>query len=255
MAYLTLNSEQVIYYEQINPEFKGPVLVFLHEGLGSTAMWGDFPKLLCDSCDCPGLVYDRWGYGQSSTLTRPRTSLYLHNYALDELPQVLSAVIPNRSYILIGHSDGGSISLLFGATQPPQLMGIITEAAHVFVEDITLEGIVDATTAFNDGKLNGLEKFHQDKTETIFRAWSNTWLSPEFKAWNIEKEIVPVNVPVLVIQGIDDQYGTAGQVESICHHTSGPSKPCMINECGHTPHAEQKSEVLSKMNTFIKKLS
>lgn len=252
MAFLTLNTDKTIFYKLLNPELQNPVLVFLHEGLGCTEMWGDFPDQLCERCQCPGLVYDRWGYGRSSILTRKRTIRYLHDYAYLELPDVLDFVIPDRHFILIGHSDGGSISLLYGSQQPDLLKGTITEAAHVFVDQLTLEGIIAATKAYDANKLTGLNKYHKEKTDTIFKAWSDTWLSTEFKDWNIETEISPFNAPLLVIQGIDDQYGTVEQVNSICRHVSGEATACMIEACGHTPHADQKEVVLEKMEIFIK---
>ena len=254
MGTLQLNFETTIHYQLIQEDLSGPFLVFLHEGLGCSAMWMDFARNLCDACQCPGLVYDRQGYGNSSFLTQKRTLRYLHDYAFNELPQIIHAIIPDRPYILIGHSDGGSISLLSGARKPALLKAIITEAAHVFVESVTLEGIKVATDAFNHGKLNGLFKYHGKKTRPLFNAWSDTWLSPEFKHWNIEKDIHPVESPLLVIQGIDDQYGTKKQVDAICSNVSGIAQPCMIDACGHAPHSEQSEQVIIAISDFIRRL-
>ena len=141
MAFFKLDIDQTIYYELIPGDKNRPFLVFLHEGLGCCAMWKSFAQTLCENTQCPGLMYDRLGYGQSSTLAQIRTIDYMNRYALDELPKLLKAAIPDRPFILIGHSDGGTISLIFGAQKPPLLKAIITEAAHVFVESETIEGI------------------------------------------------------------------------------------------------------------------
>eukprot|EP01034_Spumella_vulgaris_P041994 gene41994-52054_t len=152
-----------------------PVLVFLHEGLGCAAMWKDFPARLCAQTGCQGLVFDRLGYGQSSPLRTGRSVHYLHRYALEELPQVL-ALLDGRPYVVLGHSDGGSIALIHAADQPSGLLGVVTEAAHVFVEEVTLAGIREARAAYGAGKLRGLSRYHGDKTDQIFGAWADTWL-------------------------------------------------------------------------------
>jgi len=216
-------------------------------------MWGDFPKRLCKASGCPGLVYDRLGYGKSSPLSQTRTIHYLHVYALRELPQVLEKVIPETPYILIGHSDGGSISLIFGAERPTFLRAIITEAAHVFVEPQTLSGIKTANAAWTRGKLKGLTKYHGDKTESIFQAWAKTWLATWFKYWNIEYLLPSIEVPMLVIQGINDQYGSLDQVNSIASKCSGDVRREIVEDCAHIPHHEAQPVVLELMSGFIRK--
>ena len=250
MAILNLGPAQHLYYERIDGDPAKPCLVFLHEGLGSTAMWKDFPQRLCQATGCPGLVYDRLGYGRSSPLSAPRSVHYLHHYALTELPQVLAALLPGQPYFLVGHSDGGSIALLHAAEQPAGLRGIVTEAAHVFVEDVTLAGIEAANVAFAAGKLHGLAKYHGDKTGGIFKAWADTWLSSGFKHWNIEYLLPSIACPALVLQGIDDQYGTPAQVQSIVSKAS-QAQAAMVAQCGHAPHHEQKEVVLQRMHTFL----
>ncbi|MFH2057890.1 MAG: alpha/beta hydrolase [Pseudomonadota bacterium] len=254
MAFLKLDIDQTIYYEMIHGDSNRPFLVFLHEGLGCSAMWKTFARTLCKNTQCPGLMYDRLGYGQSSPLTQTRTIDYMNTYALDELPLLLEATIPGRPFILIGHSDGGTISLIFAAKKPPLLKAIITEAAHVCVEPETLEGIKTANDAFDNGKLKGLYKYHGKKTQTIFKAWSDTWLSPWFKSWNIETILPFIETPLLVIQGKDDQYGSQKQVDSICVNSSGSALPCLINNCGHSPHSEQTEQVTKIMSEFIQTL-
>ena len=156
MSYIKLNSDKNIYYRLIEGNGNNPYLIFLHEGLGCSAMWKDYPDQLCHKTKCPGLVYDRLGYGKSSPLNRTRTIHYMHYYALNELPRVIEDIIPNKPFILIGHSDGGSVSLIFGSEKPAFLKAIITEAAHVFVEPETLKGIEAADEAYDKGNLKSL---------------------------------------------------------------------------------------------------
>jgi len=251
LSTLTFSEDHQIHYEMIEGRAGYPYLVFLHEGLGCNAMWKKFPRLLCDRTSCPGLVYDRLGYGKSSPLRHTRTIHYLHDYALQELPQVIDALIPDRPFILIGHSDGGSISLIFGAEKPQHLKGIITEAAHVFVEKETLEGIRKAEERFEKGKLSGLFKYHGEKTQGIFKAWSGTWLGEGFRYWNIEYLLPSIEAPMLVIQGCDDQYATKDQVDAIVSKSAGKTGASMVEHCGHTPHQEMPELVLEIMANFI----
>lgn len=251
MSKLNFTAHQHLYYSLISGNPGQPYLVFLHEGLGCSAMWKDFPEQLCTLTGCPGLVYDRLGYGLSSSVIFNRDINYLKNYAQDELPKVLDALIPNKPYILIGHSDGGSISLIYAAENPPLLLGIITEAAHVFVDSETIAGIGMAVIAFEQGKLNGLYKYHGNKTDSIFKAWCTTWLSEWFRHWSIEDLLPLVQCPVLVIQGNDDQYGTLLQVESIVSSSSGKTQSYIVENCGHSPHSDKPEEVLPTMANFI----
>ena len=255
MPNLKINQNDYLYYELLEGDENKPYLIFLHEGLGCTAMWKTFPKLLCEATGCPGLIYDRLGYGKSSVLSQQRTVHYMHDYALQELPLLLEKVIPNTSFILVGHSDGGSISLIYAAEQPEFLKGVITEAAHVFVEQETIKGIEKADEAWEQGKLGGLAKYHGEKTESSFKAWSDTWLSSWFKYWNIEYLLPSIEVPLLVMQGYDDQYGTEDQVDSICSKSAGDATPAMLKDCAHTPHLEAGDKVLEKMAAFVKEVS
>lgn len=248
---LQVAPEYELYYELVPGLKERPCLVFLHEGLGCTDLWKDFPKRLCDLTGCPGLVYDRRGYGRSSPLAGPRTIHYLHEYALLELPRVLAAVIPDRDYLVIGHSDGGSIALIHAAERPAGLRGIITEAAHVFVEQETVDGIRAADDAYLAGKLHRLARYHGDKTDTTFKAWSRTWITEGFRHWNIEYLLPSIQVPALVMQGVQDQYATAAQVTAIVGRV-GNREAVMIPHCGHTPHQEQPELTLQRMATFIR---
>lgn len=231
---------------------EGTTLVFLHEGLGSVGQWRDFPSLLSEKTGLPALVYDRWGYGNSEPFTLPRPAGYLHDEAIASLPAVLEAC-GIASSILVGHSDGGSIALIHAATRPEAVRAVITEAAHVFVEDVTLEGIREAVKVYASTDLGRrLARYHGDKTDLVFRGWADTWLSPEFRDWNIEEYLPGVRCPILIIQGIDDQYGTPSQVDAIRRQVSGRAVPMLVR-CGHIPHAEAKEEVLEAMAGFIRK--
>lgn len=246
--------DRSLAWEMIPGDPGRPVLVFLHEGLGSIAQWKDFPACLCAQTACAGLVYDRRGHGGSSPEPLPRGADYLHAAARDELPPVLAALLGGRAYVIVGHSDGGSIGLLHAATRPAGLRGLITEAAHVFVEEVTLAGIRAAVAAHAAGKLGGLARHHGDKAGALFAAWSATWLSDAFRDWNLESALPGIACPLLVMQGEDDQYGTARQVEAIVGAVAG-AEAAMIPACGHAPHHEQRAAVTARMAAFIERLA
>lgn len=230
-----------------------PVLVFLHEALGSIIQWKSFPAECCDSLNLPGIVIERSGHGQSSPLTAQRDIHYLHHYA-DETREVLREILaPDQKLILVGHSDGGSIALILASRNLKNLQAVITMAAHTFVEDETLGGIHPAIEAFKAGKLNGLCRIHGTKTEDLFYAWANTWLSPAFKNWDIRSEISSFTTPILAIQGKEDQYGTEEQVNSIVQgHSNRIGK--MIPSCGHHPHLEKKEAVIREIESWLKSI-
>ncbi|ABB33610.1 alpha/beta hydrolase fold protein [Geobacter metallireducens RCH3] len=253
MPFLDLGRNKQIYYELIDGEPDRPHLVFIHEGLGCAAMWKGFPHQLCRETGCPGLLYDSLGYGKSSPLDGPMNLHFLHRYALIELPAVIEQLIPEKEYVLIGHSDGGSIGLIAAAERPLRLKGLIAEAAHVFVEEKTLAGIRATVDAFRAGKLRGLFRYHGDKTEELFTAWSGAWLSDGFRPWNIEYALPSIACPVLVIQGTEDNYGTVAQVDTIMAKVPDARK-VMIEGCGHVPHLERSAEVLGLMAEFVERL-
>jgi pimeloyl-ACP methyl ester carboxylesterase len=240
-----------LYGEWIDREKEGPVLVFLHEGLGSTAQWKDFPELLCERTDRPGFVFDRLGHGKSDPLSLPRDPGYLHEEAFFALPETLDGQGIEKS-VLIGHSDGGTIALLFAARFPGRVSAVITEAAHVFVEDVTLKGIRKAVDLYGRTDLRKrLSAYHGSNTEGVFRGWADTWLDPRFRDWNTVSELSGVRCPLLVIQGEGDEYGTAIQVMTIAEKTSGPAEAWLVPDCGHIPHLQAKEAVLRRMADFI----
>ncbi|MBC9813826.1 alpha/beta hydrolase [Crocinitomicaceae bacterium CZZ-1] len=216
------------------------VLVFLHEALGSIGQWKGFPQQLCNALHLNGIVYEREGYGHSSALRKQRTNRYLHEYAWEELPELLDTILPKeKQVVLIGHSDGASIALLYAARFPKRVKAVVSMAAHVLVEEITRKGIAPAVQAYKAGKLEGLRKYHGDKTEELFYAWANTWNLPEFRDWNICEDIETVTCPVLALQGVNDQYGTSLQLDLIEKAIrKGQVTKTMIPRCGHHPHLE-----------------
>lgn len=225
-------------------------VLFLHEALGSIGQWRNFPQLLCDALGMPGFMYERQGHGGSDALNASRDKKYLHDYAWLELPEVIRTLIPaGKKVLLVGHSDGGSIALLYAAKFPKQVAGIVTMAAHVIVEAETLAGIHPAIAAYRSGKLAGLHKYHGEKTEALFFAWADTWLNPDFRDWNIAAEISSISCPALIIQGKNDQYGTPLQVETIVRAIPG-SQSHILGDCNHHPHLEKTGEIVSLISQW-----
>ena len=232
-------------------------LIFLHEGLGSIAQWtargSDVPARLAAATGCPALVYERQGYGGSDPLTAPRTPRYLHDEAWEVLPRVLDEAGIDRG-VPVGHSDGGSIALLFAARFPDRVAGLVSAAAHVVVEDITLDGIRAAVAAFEapDGRLRAaLARYHGDRVDAVFRAWADAWLSPRFAGFDIVGELAGVTAPVLALQGAQDEYGSPRQLELIERGVPGPVETWLVPDCGHVPHHQAAGRVLTSLAAFV----
>lgn len=230
---------------------KKPTIVFLHDSLGCTTLWRDFPAALSDTTQYDVLMYDRQGYGRSdafSNHTRNNNYMELEAVVLNELLQELHV----KNAILFGHSDGGSIALIAASKYPDRVAGVITEGAHICVEDLTLDGIRRAKEAYDNTDLKTrLQKYHGDKTDAMFYAWADTWLKPSFRNWNISDFLPGITCPLLVIQGEDDEYGTLKQVNDIIAGISGRAEELIISGVGHTPHKEARNEVLSGSASFI----
>ena len=244
-------ADRRLEYRWIEPTARDrPVLVFLHEGLGSIAQWKSFPDVVAKATGCGALIYSRYGFGQSDPLAEPRDVDYLAHEALVVLPEVLAErgiVDP----ILIGHSDGATIALLYASDPRWSTRATVIEAPHVFVEDVGLTGIECAREAYRDGDLRRrLGKYHRD-VDAMFDGWAETWLRPEFRAWNMESRLPGVRCPVLLIQGLDDPYGSMAQVDAITRQVSGPVTVLLLPECAHAPHVEREHEVCEAMVRFI----
>jgi pimeloyl-ACP methyl ester carboxylesterase len=227
-----------------------PTLVFLHEGIGSTAMWKRFPADLAAATGCGTLVYSRHGYGWSSGREAPFAVDYMHREALETLPKLLDKRgIENP--VLIGHSDGASIAIIHAGGSGRPVRAIVLEAPHVFVEDLTIASIEQAKAAFHETDLkHKLSRYHQDP-ETSFFGWNDIWLHPEFRHWNIEEFLPGVICPTLAIQGADDKYGTLAQIEAIERQVAGHFEKHILAACGHSPHHEQPAATLEAMRAFI----
>lgn len=227
-----------------------PTLVFLHEGLGSIAQWKTFPDTVAADSGCGALLYSRYGFGQSDPLAERRDVDYLSHEALVVLPAVLAArgiVDP----MLIGHSDGATIALLYASDSRWTTRAIVTEAPHVFVEDAGLRGIARARDDYREGDLRRkLGKYHRD-VDAMFNGWAETWLRPEFRSWNMESRLPGVRCPVLLIQGLDDPYGTTAQLDAITRQVSGPVNVMLLHKCAHTPHVEREGQVREAIGRFI----
>jgi pimeloyl-ACP methyl ester carboxylesterase len=242
-------------YKWIGPApEKAPTIVFLHEGLGCVEMWRDFPEQVVEATGLGALVYSRAGYGKSDPIKLPRSVEFMHDEALIVLPEVLKEFRINEA-ILFGHSDGGSIALIYaGSDKADNILGLVLEAPHVFVETIGIESIGRAKENYEHGYLRtSLEKYHGTNVECAFRGWNDVWLNPQFRSWNIESYLPGIKEPILVIQGEQDQYGTLRQVRTIQDASSGLVDTLFLSECGHSPHRDQPKAVLDNVNGFIKK--
>jgi pimeloyl-ACP methyl ester carboxylesterase len=256
--YTTINGHR-INYEIINPQLldrKNPALIFLHEGLGSIGQWKEFPQNLCDLVKLPGIIYDRYGYGLSDSLQEKRKSNYLHDEALIYLPELIQNLKIKNELILVGHSDGASIALIYASAFSENLLGVISEAAHVFLEEISRNGIIKIVKEYkiNESLRKRFSKYHPLKADKVFEEWSGAWLAPDFKKWNIEELLPGIKVPVLAIQGDIDEYGSYDQLASIKKNVSAEVEVVYLNDCGHVPHFQATEKVISKMADFIFKI-
>ena len=247
-----------IEHAWIAPERQGaPLMVFLHEGLGSLAMWKDFPQQLCDAAACRGLVYSRPGYGRS-TSRAPEDAWdldFMHRQAHEVLPAFLQALHVDTERDppwLFGHSDGGSIALLYAARFASRVAGTIVLAPHIKVEEFGLIGIRAAREAYLHGDLKSGLARHHDDPDSAFWGWNTTWLDPTFRAWNIEAELAHIKGPMLAVQGAQDQYGTMAQIDGIALHA--PQTALLkLQECGHSPHRDQTQAVVAAASEFIRR--
>lgn len=232
-----------------------PLIVFLHEGLGSVAMWKDFPQRLCDAAACRGLVYSRPGYGRSTPRAagEPLGIDFMHQQARQVLPALLTALgvdaRVDRPWLL-GHSDGGSIALLYAASYPDQIAGAIVLAPHILVEDLSVSSIRKVRMAYFDTDLRQRLARHHDDPDSAFWGWNDIWLKPEFRQWSIEAEISAIRCPLLAVQGLDDEYGTLEQINGIARRAPH-TELLKLASCGHSPHRDQPEALIAAAVNFI----
>ena len=241
---------QLIPAHQINR----PTLVLLHEGLGSVAMWRDFPARLAAATGCGTLVYSRYGYGQSDVLREAFKPDFMHREAREALPELLAA-LDIRNPLLVGHSDGASIALLHAA-EGFAVAGMVVMAPHCFVEDVSIRSIQAAKIAFETTDLPArLARYHCDARRTFF-GWNDIWLDPEFRSWNIENCLARIRCPILAIQGVDDEYGTMAQIEVIAAKATASSDVELLKlaDCRHSPYRDQTRAVIDAISRFADRI-
>ncbi|MCL4183265.1 MAG: alpha/beta hydrolase [Burkholderiaceae bacterium] len=227
-----------------------PVLVFLHEGLGSVAMWRAFPQRLCAGVGLPGLVYSRLGYGRSDPLRGTRSMHFMHEEATGALPGLLAALGIERP-VLVGHSDGASIALIHAGRFPGVARAVVALAPHLFVEPVCTASIAAITAEFgHSGLRERLARYHDD-VDGAFRGWSDVWLSAPFAAWNIEAEVAASRCPILAIQGEQDQYGTMRQLDRIAE-LRPDARLLKLPDCRHSPQFDRPDEVIAAVGAFLR---
>jgi len=231
-----------------------PTLLLLHEGLGCVSMWRHFPEKLAAATGCRLIVWSRAGYGGSEAYTAPRTPRYMHREGEEMLPALLAALGIERP-LLIGHSDGGSIALIFAGAFPDVPLGVAVMAPHEFVEEVTLAGIREARAAWQTTDLpKKLSRYHHEHSERVFGDCNYTWLSPAFRDWNIEAYLPKIACPVLAIQGEDDEYATMHQIDAIAEQVPA-TQLLKLPRCGHSPQRDQEAAVLDALVAFIRRSS
>ncbi len=242
-------------YRMIGPRpDAAPTIVMLHEGLGSAALWGGFPDKLAAATGAGVFVYSRAGYGKSSPGKLPHTVRFMHEEAVDVLPRVLDAIGLRRG-ILLGHSDGASIAAIYaGSVQDHRVRGLVLIAPHFFTEEIGLAEIRRARDAFAAGPLREkLKRWHAD-VDCAFRSWSEPWLDPEFAKWDITEALGYIRVPILIVQGEHDQYGTLRQLEVAERECFCPVETAVLPGIRHDPPREAPDQTLAIAAGFINRL-
>jgi pimeloyl-ACP methyl ester carboxylesterase len=253
MSFAVIDGRRIEYAAIPGDAGSTPTLVFLHEGLGSVALWRDFPRKVARRLNARALVYSRFGYGSSDGLTRKRTPRFMHDEALAVLPSLLDRLAIENP-VLIGHSDGASIALIHAAAAGRLVRGVVCLAPHVFVEPVCVESIAKVRQSYFETDLRQrLTKYH-DNVDDAFLGWADAWLDPEFRAWSIEDLLGRIDRPLLLIQGRDDEYGTLAQLDRIEARVQGPTRRLVLSDCGHSPHRDQEAAVLDAVVEFVEEL-
>jgi pimeloyl-ACP methyl ester carboxylesterase len=253
MSFATVAGRCIEYAAIPGDTGSAPTLVFLHEGLGSVALWRDFPRKVARRLNAPALVYSRFGYGESDGLEAARTPRFMHEEALEVLPSLLDQLGIERP-VLVGHSDGASIAMIHAAAAGRLVRGLVCLAPHVFVEPVCVQSIAKVRESYFKTDLRQrLEKYHA-RVDDAFLGWADIWLHPEFLTWSIEDLIGRIEQPMLLIQGRDDEYGTLAQLDRIEARVKGPTSRLVLPDCGHSPHRDQEAAVLDAIVAFVRDL-
>jgi pimeloyl-ACP methyl ester carboxylesterase len=243
--------DETLEYRMIGPRPDAtPTIVMLHEGLGCVGMWSDFPDKVAAATGCGVFVYSRKGYGKSSPVQLPRQISYMHEEAEKSVPRVLDAIGFQRG-ILLGHSDGASIAAIYAGThQDHRVLGLVLMAPHFIVEDLSVKSIAEAREAYNNGDLRArLAKYHPN-VDVAFRGWNDVWLDNDFRQWDISEELAYIRVPILIVQGEDDQYGTLRQIEIANEECYCPVDVALLPGVKHQPHREGAEATLQRVTDF-----
>jgi pimeloyl-ACP methyl ester carboxylesterase len=250
-GFLTIASQR-LEYRMIGPRpDQAPAIVMLHEGLGSVGLWNDFPDRLQRATGLGVFVYSRAGYGQSSPVALPRPLTYMHDEARDVLPALLDAIGLQRG-LLLGHSDGASIAAIYAGThQDHRLGGLILIAPHFFTEDVGIAAIAEAREAYETGDLRArLSRWHAD-VDCAFLGWNGAWLDPDFRKWDITEQLGYIRVPMLIVQGEGDQYGTVKQIEAAQRDCYCPVEVALLSGAKHNPPREAPEATLAVISEFV----
>ena len=250
-GFLDIGSQN-LEYRFVGPQpDKAPTLVLLHEGLGCVGLWADFPEKLSAATGAGVFVYSRAGYGKSSAVKPPRPLSYMHDEARETVPRLLDAIGFQRG-LLIGHSDGASIAAIYaGSHQDHRVGGLVLIAPHFFTEDTGIASIAEAKKAYETGDLRQrLSRWHAD-VDNAFKGWNGAWLDPEFRKWNITEFLAYIRVPVLIVQGEDDQYGTVKQIEAAQQECYCPVEIALLPGARHSPQREAAEVTLKAISDFV----
>ena len=251
MAFLTIDNRRIEYRAVPGNAGAHPTLVFLHEGLGSVALWRDFPDKIARRLHAPAVIYSRFGYGQSDGLTEKRKPSFMHDEALIVLPRLLNELGIQRP-LFVEHSDGASISLIHAAAAERPVAGVVCLAPHVIVEPMGVESIAKTRESYFKTDLKQrLAKYHA-RVDDAFLGWADIWLDPAFQDWSIEDLIGQITVPMLLIQGRDDEYGTLDQIDRIEARAQVPTSRVVLDRCGHSPHRDQEAAVIEAIVAFAR---
>jgi pimeloyl-ACP methyl ester carboxylesterase len=253
-GFITIGDQRLEYRHVGPPPEAAPTLVLLHEGLGSVGLWNEFPDRLAAATGAGVFVYSRAGYGQSSPVPLPRPLSYMHDEARLVLPPLLDAIGFRRG-MLVGHSDGASIAALYaGGVQDHRVRGLVLIAPHFFTEEAGLRSIAAARDAYERGDLKPrLARWHAD-VDNAFRGWAGAWLDPKFRAWDLTEELAYIRVPILIVQGEGDQYGSARQIEVAQEECYCPVEVALLPGVGHAPQKEKPEETLVVITDFVTRI-